>query len=86
MNMIRVNEQLVEIVHLASAAILCDDENVVRQAIADIEEALGEIKRSADFNITYRYHARPSFPLPTIPSGADGTEPAEPTAEELENA
>ena len=84
MGRIMVNELLGEIVHLASAAILCDDEHVVRQAIGDIEETLGEIKKSTDGDVCR--HARPAFLLPTIPSGDDGTEPAEPTAEELENA
>ena len=84
MDRIMVNELLGEIVHLASAAILCDDEAVKRQAIGDIEEMIGKTKRLADREIVR--HARPSFLLPTIPSGADGTEPAEPTSEELENA
>ena len=38
MDRIMVNELLGEIVHLASAAILCDDEHVVRQAIGDREQ------------------------------------------------
>lgn len=84
MDRIMVNELLGEIVHLASAAILCDDENVVRQAIGDIAEAVAEIKKSTDGDVCR--HTRPAFLLPTIPSGADGTEPAEPTSEELENA
>ena len=37
-----VSKLLCEIVHLASAAILCDDEAVKRQAIGDIEETVAE--------------------------------------------
>lgn len=46
MDRIMVNELLGEIVHLASAAILCDDEAVKRLAIADIAEAVAELRDS----------------------------------------
>ena len=88
MDMIKVNELLGEIVHLASAAILCDDEAVKRQAIGDIAEAVAGLRDSANGRDArcpeegdcngqdVRCPRRPAFLLPTIPSGADGTEPA----------
>ena len=60
MDRARVSKLLCEIVHLASAAILCDDEHVVRQAIGDIEETLGEIKKSTDGDVRCPRMAEPT--------------------------